>query len=124
MSAAALYKVRSVEWQRPFSPGPEIPCSVSLASHKEHQLCALVCDSPWVGWGNSGTGVISSEAVTRSTLSGSGNHGPLPSCLQPIGVGSKGLTTAPGVDTGGVQRVSWAGPPGSRLKFLSPAWPM
>lgn len=57
-----------MEWQKPLSPGSEIPCPVSLALHKDHQLYALVWDSSQVGSGSMGTGVTSSEAVTRSTL--------------------------------------------------------
>lgn len=75
----------------------------------------------WLGPRITRTGGSSSGAVTRSTLPGSGCLGPWPSCLWRTGMGSKGLTPAPGVCTGGVQRVSWAGLKGSRPKFLVPS---
>lgn len=67
MLAEARYKERSWNGKTP-SSGSEIPCPVSLASHKDHQLYALVWDSSRVGSGSTGAGVTSSEAVTRSTL--------------------------------------------------------
>lgn len=43
MSAALLYEeVGPVEWQRPFSADPKIPCPVHLPSHREHLLGAVM----------------------------------------------------------------------------------